>query len=85
MGDAQIFAGGVFVTLWLVSFFGYSAFQLRRGYQVKPSSAERERVAPVRTIGERAVSARRRLPSPRDGGAPSRATAITAPSRSTSG
>jgi len=30
MGDVHIFSGGVFVTLWLVSFFGYSAFQLRR-------------------------------------------------------
>ncbi len=30
MGDVHIFSGGVFVTLWLVSFFAYSAFQLRR-------------------------------------------------------
>lgn len=32
MGDAEIFGGGVFITVWLVLFFGYSAFQLRRSY-----------------------------------------------------
>jgi hypothetical protein len=33
MGDAEIFGAGVFISLWLVSFFGYSALQLRKGYQ----------------------------------------------------
>lgn len=35
MGDLQIFGGGVFITLWLVLFFGYSAYALRKGYQPK--------------------------------------------------
>lgn len=32
MGDSEILAVGVFISLWLVAFFGYSAYELRRGY-----------------------------------------------------
>lgn len=33
MSDPQIFGTGVFVSLWLVSFFVFSAYELRKGYQ----------------------------------------------------
>jgi hypothetical protein len=45
MGDFEIFVGGAFVTVWLVSFFGYSALQLRKGYQKVVPRAVHERDA----------------------------------------
>ncbi len=36
MGDREIFGGGVFVSLWLVLFFVYSAYQLRKTYEARP-------------------------------------------------
>lgn len=33
MGDAEIFGAGIFISFWVVSFFGFSAYQLRKTYK----------------------------------------------------
>ena len=33
MGDTTIFGAGVFASLWVIGFFGFSAYELRKGYQ----------------------------------------------------
>jgi hypothetical protein len=53
MGDSNIFSGGLFMTLWLVAFFGYSFYELRRGY---PELAPRNPGRPPARTSTGAVS-----------------------------
>lgn len=39
-GDAGIFGAGVFVSLWVVLFFGFSAYEMRKGFQTVDQEKE---------------------------------------------